>query len=104
MFGTKQLTDDCKEKLHHLRDCILYLHSSFNLSITPKLHILITHVKQWVDRFGRSLGREEEQLGEAVHHIWKHLLESLGQPKVKESPAFVQFVMKALLIFNANNV
>ena len=57
LFGSKQMSYDWREKLHHLRDCILYLHSSFNMSITPKLHILITHVEQRVDRFGRSLGR-----------------------------------------------
>ena len=57
-----------------------------------------------MDVFGRSLGREGEQQGEAVHHIWKRLLESQGQPKVKESQAFVNFIMRALLMFNANNV
>ena len=74
------------------------------MNITPKLHILIVHVEQWVDVFGRSLGREGEQQGEAVHHIWKRLLESQGQPKVKESQAFVNFIMRALLMFNVNNV
>ena len=74
------------------------------MSVTPKLNILITHVEQWVDRFGRSLGKEGEQQGEAVHHIWKRLLESLGQPKDQESRAFIKFIMKALLIFNANSV
>ena len=90
--------------MHHLRDCILHLYSTFNMSITPKLLIFITHVKQWVDRFGRSLGREWERQVEAVHYIWKRLLESEGQPMVKESLAFIQFVMKALLMFNANNI
>ena len=69
------------------------------MSITPKLHILITHVKQWVDIFGK----EGEQSGEAVHHIWRRLLESLGEPKKKESPAWVKFISKALLMFNASN-
>ena len=49
--------------MHHLRNCILHLHSSFNMSINPKLHILITDVEQWVDRFRRSLWREGEQQG-----------------------------------------
>ena len=104
VLGSKQLPVDWREKLHHLKSCILHLHSTFKMSITPKLHILITHVLQWVDRFGRSLGKEGEQQGEAVHHIWKRLLESQGQPKVKESPAYVQFILKCLLMFNANNV
>ena len=57
-----------------------------------------------MDVFGQFLGREGEQQGEAVHHIWKRLLESQGQPKVKESQAFVNFIMRSLLMFNANNV
>ena len=74
------------------------------MNITPKLHILTTHVEQWVDRFGRSLGKEGEQQGEAVHHIWKRQIESMGQPKQQESTASVNFTKKALNIFNANNM
>ena len=56
-----------------------------------------------MDFFGWPLGMEGEQSGEAVHHIWKRLLGNLGLPKVKESSAFVDLVLKALLMFNANN-
>ena len=73
------------------------------MSITPKLHILITHVEQWVDLFGRALGKEGEHSGEAVQHIWRRFLESLGEPKKNESPAWVKFISKALLMFNASN-
>ena len=104
VFSTDKLPSDWRVKLHHLKECILLLHTSFGMNITPKLHILIVHVEQWVDVFGRSLGREGEQQGEAVHHIWRRLLESQGQPKVKESPAFVKFIMRALLMFNAKNI
>ena len=104
VFTQGMLENDWREKLHHLRSCILQLHSQFGMSITPKLHILITHVEQWVDVFGRSLGKEGEQQGEAVHHIWKQLLQTIGEPKVKESPAFIRVILKALLIFNANNL
>ena len=104
VLGAKELPVDWREKIQHLRACILHLHTSQKMSVTPKLHILITHVEQWVDRFGRSLGKEGEQQGEAVHHIWKRLLESLGQPKDQESDASIKFIMKALLIFNANSV
>ena len=104
VLGAKELPVDWREKIQHLRACILHLHTSQKMSVTPKLHIMITHVEQWVDRFGRSLGKEGEQQGEAVHHIWKRLLESLGQPKDQESDASIKFIMKALLIFNANSV
>ena len=104
VLGTKELPVDWREKIHHLRDCIHHLHYTLNMNITPKLHIVITHLEQWVDRFGRSLGREGEQQGESLHHIWKRLLESQGEPKVKGSPAHVLFILRCVLMFNANNV
>ena len=104
LLSAKQLPVDWRERLHNLRNCLLHLHSFYRMNITPKMHVLITHMEQWVDRFGQSLGKEGEQQGEAVHHIWKRLLELQGQPKVEESFAFREFIMKALLMFNANNV
>ena len=104
VFTSNQLTINWRESLHTLKSRLLSLHHGFGMSITPKLHVLMMHVEQWVDIFGRPLGMEGEQAGEAVHHIWKRLLGNLGLPKVKESTAFVEVVFKALLMFNANNV
>ena len=103
VFTSNQLACNWRESLHTLKSRLLTLHHGFGMSITPKLHVLIVHVEQWVDIFGRPLGMEGEQAGEAVHHIWKRLLGNLGLPKVKESSAFVDVVFKALLMFNANN-
>ena len=104
LFSEGELQPCWREKLHHLRTCILILSSRFGMPVTPKLHILIVHIEQWVDMFCRPLGREGEQGGEAVHHVWLRLLETLGEPKDKSGSAFVRFAMKALLIFNSNNV
>ena len=104
MFSARALDSLWRQKLHHLRNCIEGPNNTFGISITPKLRIMIVHIEQWIDRFGRPLGMEGEQGGEAVHHLWRRLLETLGQPKVKESPAYVRFMLKALLIFNSNNV
>ena len=57
--------------------------------MTPKLHILTTHIAQWVDLFHRSLGREGEQGREAVYHIWLRLLKTLGEPKKKEGLFYI---------------
>ena len=103
-FSSGALHPLWRAQLHHLRDCINALNRVFGMSITPKLHIMIVHIEQWIDSFGRPLGMEGEQGGEAVHHLWRRLLETLGEPKSKESPAYVIFVMKALLIFNSNSV
>ena len=58
----------------------------------------------WVDMYARSMGKDGEQQGEAVHHIWHRLLANLGEPKVKETNAYVEFISKALLMLNANNI
>ena len=104
LFSKGELQPWWREKLRHIRTCLHLLNSKFGMPITPKLHVLIVHIEQWVDVFCRPLGREGEQGGEAVHHVWLRLLETLGEPKEKSGPVFVIFAMKALLIFNTNNV
>ena len=104
VFTSNQMACNWRESLHTLKSHLLSLHHRFGMSVTPKLHVLMIHVEQWVDIFGRPLGMEGEQSGEAVHHIWKRLLGNLGLPKVKESSAFVDLVHKALSMYNANNV
>ena len=90
--------------MHILRDWIRRLNTILGMPITPKIHILITHVEQWVDIFGRSLGKEGEQGGEAIHHIWKQLLDSIGEPKETESEPYKKVIMKTLLMINSNHV
>lgn len=92
-----------REHLHALRVSLQILSSQEGMPLTPKLHVLVTHVEQWVDRNNRSLGMEGESSGEALHHIWLRLLEGQGKAKEKESPADVKIVLAVLLRFNANN-
>ena len=73
------------------------------MPLTPKIHVLVTHVEQWVERNDRALGKEGESSGEALHHTWLRMLESQGQAKEKESPADVEIVFSVLLRFNADN-
>ena len=60
VFGDK-LNGHWWEKLHKLRFWINQLHTVAGMPVTPKLHILTKHAKQWVDMFGPSFGREGEQ-------------------------------------------
>ena len=73
------------------------------MPITPKFHVLIVHVEQWIDRNGRSLGREGESSGEALHHTWKRMLEGQGESKEKEGEADRKIIMSTLLKFNSQN-
>ena len=75
-----------------------------DLPLTPKLHVLTVHIEQWVDRNCRSLGKEGESSGEALHHIWKRLIEGKGEVKKKESKSFEKSTFQSLLKLNADNV
>ena len=41
------------------------------LSITTKVHIVFSHIKQFIYRFGVGLGVYSEQAFESVHHDFK---------------------------------
>ena len=74
------------------------------MPITPKFHVLTVHVEQWIDRNGRSMGKEGEASGEALHHLWKRMVEGKGEVKIKESEAYVVSTFQSMLKFNADNV
>lgn len=74
-----------REHLHTLRATLHILTSTQGMPMTPKLHVLVVHVEQWIDRNIRSLGREGECSGEVLHHTWRRMLEGQGEVKVKES-------------------
>ena len=76
----------------------------YQVSQFAQFHILTVHVGQWVERNSRSLGREGEQSGEALHHFWRRVLEGQGEVKDKDSLAFRENIMFCLLKFNSDNV
>ena len=68
VFGT-ELHPRWREHLHYLKDVIHILFSSQGISLSPKLHVLTVHVKQWIDRNGLAMAKEGKSSGEALHHI-----------------------------------
>ena len=46
VFSEQDLDPNWREKVHHLQSCIIQFNTQFGMSITPKLHILITHTEQ----------------------------------------------------------
>ena len=101
---SEQLHPLWRVHLHCLRECIEKLVITQEMSLTPKFHVLTTHIEQWIDRNGRALGKEAESPGEALHHLWKRMVDGNGDVKVKESEAYVKSTMQTLLKFNADNV
>ena len=51
-----------------LRAALFALNHAVSFPITPKFHIILEHVHQWIQRHGRSLGKEAEHAGESLHH------------------------------------
>ena len=102
VFST-QLDPRWRDHLHTLRAALHTLTISQGMPLTPKLHVLVHHVEQWIDRNGRSLGKEGEASGEALHHTFKLMLEGQGEVKVKESDSDIKVIFSTLLRFNANN-
>ena len=102
IFST-QLHPKWREHLHNLRTTLYTLATSEAMPITPKLHVLVVHVEQWIERNGRSLGKEGECSGEALHHTWRRMLEGQGEVKVKESEWDVKTTFNTLLRFNTTN-
>ena len=103
VFGL-QLHPNWREHLHQLGRHIERLARLKGLPITPKFHVLTVHVEQWVDRHGRAMGRESESPGEALHHLWKRLVEGKGEVKDKESQVYVDITLQSLLKLVADNV
>ena len=102
VFST-QLDPRWRDHLHTLRAALHTLTISQGMPLTPKLHVLVHHVEQWIDQNGRSLGKEGDASGEALHHTFKLMLEGQGEVKVKESDSDIKVIFSTLLRFNANN-
>ena len=103
VFGLK-LSPDWKNLLHELKSSLAHLNVVDGLPLTPKLHIVTVHIEEWIVMNGRSLGKESEQPGESLHHLWRRLLEGQGKVKDKESEAFQLHIISCLLKFNADNL
>ena len=103
IFGLK-LDSNWRSLIDQLRIAVLSLNSSTSFPITPKFHIILHHVGQWVERNGRSLGKEAEHAGESLHHHWRRLLETQGEVHDKASKSFETQVLRCLAKLNSENV
>ena len=103
IFGI-QLDPNWREHIGQLRVALYSLNASTSFPITPKFHIILEHVPQWVERNGRSLGKEAEHAGESLHHHWKRLLEGQGEVTNKNSKAHENHILHCVAKFNSDNI
>ena len=75
----------------------------FNVSETVKIHIILTHVEEFIRKEGRPLGEFSEQELENSHSAW---LVVWSRYKVKDmsSDIYLQRLPKAVDNFNSNNI
>ena len=63
------LKENWKESLASFEENILFLHGKYSLSITPKLHILMDHVGDYIEMTGKPLGYISDQTVEKCHQL-----------------------------------
>lgn len=58
------------------------------IPVTPKVHIIFTHVVQWCERYQTGLGRYSEQASESLHsdfiHFWENYSTGIDHPDFGE--------------------
>lgn len=76
--------------------------TNLKVSITPKFHIVLTHIGDFIDLKNESLGQYNEQSFEAVHSTFKPIW---GRFKVKQVNQNYKLRLKrAVSIFNMQNI
>lgn len=66
------LASDYKERLEHF-EWILNYH---DILLTPVLHIIVSHVPEFIEQHNMGLGYHSEQTAESVHHSWEKFFEN----------------------------
>ena len=102
MFGTR-LGEMWEETLDEFSASLVDAHESIGLPISPKLHILAKHVRQFVVMNNRQgLGRLNEAAVEAVHATFLKIW-TLYKVSDEQSVVYLQHLLKAVVRTNANN-
>ena len=74
-----------------------------DISITSKAHIIMAHLKPFLDKHQTGLALWSEQAFEAVHSKFRKVWEKY-KVKDKTDPKFFENLLKAVLDFNGNNI
>ena len=103
-FSAKELLPDYEEKIDLYCNAVYEVKDKFGMSITPKLHIVMEHVKTWCKKFNAPLGKFSEQECEAVHYQFNALWTERFIVKDIYAPSYLDQLLKAVLTFNEENI
>ena len=101
VFGSV-LADNWRDVCAGFRTSLSLLNSCLGVPITPKLHVMATHIEEWVETHGRSMGDDSKQALEASHGRFSKVWESY-QVRDEDSDSFLKNGLAAGLQFNADN-
>ena len=95
-FGTV-LRDTWEGNLINFGEC----YRATGASISPKVHIVLSHLTYFVKKFG-PLGIYSEQAGESIHQDFKRQFQKF-YIKDTEHPKYADNLLKAVCVYNGNN-
>ena len=96
------LAENWRDLCVEFRSSLFMLNSCLSVPITPKLHVMATHIEEWLESHGRSMGDDSEQALESSHGRFSKVWESY-QVRDENSEAFLKNGLAAGLHFNADN-
>ena len=102
VFG-RNLGEMWEDALDDFSANLIQAHDTVGLSVTPKLHILHFHVREFVAlNNGQGLGRLNESAVEAIHSTF---IKIWNMYKVNDvnSPVYLEHLLKAVTRANADN-
>ena len=101
----KILDENWKQSIASFEESIMFLHGKYGLSLTPKMHILCTHVAQYIELTGKPLGYVTDQTIENAHQLVNRRMErSQYYVKSLNSDSHGQNLLKGILHVNTYNI
>ena len=97
------LNPDYKATIINCEKSFSVLKHEFDITETPKFHILFNHVGQFIEKTGRPLGEFSEQVLENAHSAFSEVWEKYLVKDIKSTNYIVQY-RRAVLSFNTHNI
>ena len=105
MISKEVLPNDYKAVINHFANKWFILSDKFQLSTSPKIHIIIDHLQEYFDATGLSLVKTSDQLIENMHQfVHKMMSRSNYYIKHVENPCHGQLLFKAVQHLNCMNI
>ena len=97
-FGMKLQTDFRK---HLTKFAASY--ADLGISVTPKVHIITTHVGDFCQQVGTGLGPYSEQASESVHSVFQNIWKKRFVKDIN-NPTYPNALLKSVVEFNSKHV